>query len=568
MRPWLSSERVETLVERLNTLPDSWFEKLGVSRQVLEHELEPFQGELIFPYSPDYDKARRLSNPRFDLRPALIACCVCDSDVRICLLLFGASSVPFRIRAGGHSVMGYSEVDDGVVIDLSGLNDVSVDPILRTVTVGSGAQFEKIYHVLEGFKAHIPGGECLDVAVGGFMQGGGYSLSSRTFGMNCDNVLSLRIMLADGRIVRASKRTHHDLWWAVRGGTGNNFGVVLSVTYRLLRLETVYGWRLFWRLTSDQDRQRAADALVNVQETFSDAPREFNIQASVQYRKVTVDEATTVDQQVVAEAQLWIFGAYLGPSQQGRDAIAPLRQLPGAVFDFESEGTYSKVLGQLMLPYPYFVGHVPGTPPCDVGASRYIAQASAASYWTSQTWKQLLDYLFVPADQQWSSFWLEPYGGAITAYPLHKSAFIHRDVSFNACLEVFFDQSDLLRDPNGRIARSQAFLDGWRTLMQPAWNGEIYQNYPTEELAKDDQDAAYWGKAYWGKALPALIAVKRKYDPKRRFDFPQAIPGYDPGQISWPADVARALPRSIEPEAAVDIWSSRLWTLVRAWLNG
>jgi FAD/FMN-containing dehydrogenase len=558
MRSWLSSERFETLVERLNTLPDSWFEKLGAPRQVLERELEPFQGKLIFPYSPDYDKARRLSNPRFDLRPALIACCVCDTDVRICLRLVDAFSVPFRIRAGGHSVMGYSEVDDGVVIDLSGLNDVSVDPILRRVTIGSGAQFEKIYRVLESFGAHIPGGECLDVAVGGFMQGGGYSLSSRTFGMNCDSVLSVRIMLADGRIVRASERTHHDLWWAVRGGTGNNFGVVLSVTYRLQRLETVYGWRLYWRLTSDQDRQRAADALVSVQTTFSDAPREFNIQASVQYRDVSPDHT--------AEAQLWVYGAYLGPSQQGRDAIAPLRRLPGAVFDFEFEGTYSKVLDQLMHPFPYFPGHIRGIPPCDVGASRYIAQASAATYWTSQNWKKLLDYLVVPADQQWSSLWLEPYGGAITAYPLHESAFIHRDVSFNACLEVFWDQTDMLGDPHGRIARSQAFLDGWRTLMQPAWNGEIYQNYPTEELAKDAHEAAYWGKAYWGKALPALIAVKRKYDPKRRFDFPQAIPD-DPGHVSWPVDVARSLPRSIEPEAAVDIWSWRLWTLVRAWFN-
>src|SRR5262249_40000852 len=121
MRPGLSTERLEPLLERLNKLPGSYLEKLGVSLQALEHELEPFQGKLIFPDSPDYDKARRLSNPRFDLRPALIACCVCDSDVRICLRLVEAFSVPFRIRAGGHSAMGYSEVDDGVVIDLSGL---------------------------------------------------------------------------------------------------------------------------------------------------------------------------------------------------------------------------------------------------------------------------------------------------------------------------------------------------------------------------------------------------------------------------------------------------------------
>jgi FAD/FMN-containing dehydrogenase len=209
MRPWLSTEslRDHALVEQLDKLPSSYFDKLGISRQVLERELKSFQGELIFPDSPDYDKARRLYNPRFDLRPALVACCVCDSDVQIGLRLVREFRVPFRIRAGGHSVMGYSEVDGGLVIDLSGLNDVSIDPVLRRVTVGSGAQFDKIYGVLEGFSAHIPGGECPNVAVGGFMQGGGYSLSSRTFGMNCDNVLSLRIMTGR-RPDRESERAH------------------------------------------------------------------------------------------------------------------------------------------------------------------------------------------------------------------------------------------------------------------------------------------------------------------------------------------------------------------------
>lgn len=560
MGPWFSTERLRTAarVEQLDRLPGSYFTKLGVSRQDLESELASFRGELIFPDSCDYDTARKLYNPRFDLRPALIACCICEADVRLCLRVVGKYSLKFRIRAGGHSVMGYSEADDGVVIDLGGLNDVSIDPVRRTVTVGSGAQFEKIYCVVERFGAHVPGGECLNVAVGGFMQGGGYSLSSRTFGMNCDNVLSLRVMLADGRIVNASKRTNHDLWWAVRGGTGNNFGVVLSVTYRLHRLGPVYGWRLFWRLSTARDRELAADALVSVQKTFREAPREFNVQVTVEYRKVTVDGKD------VAEPRLAVLGVYVGTSQQGRDAIAPLLKLPGAVFEFDCEGAYSQVLGQLMLPVPYFPSYQKQTYPCEVGASRYIAQASAASYWTSQKWKELLDYLLVPsADEVWSAFWLEAYGGAITAYPIHESAFIHRDVSFNACLEAFFDTPDLLGDPQGRIARAQTFLDGWRALMKPAWNGGIYQNYPTEELTGNAHAAAYWGNA-----LPALIAVKRKYDPKRCFDFPQAIPDHSPGAISWPVDVARALSRSIEPEAAPDIWSSRLRTLVRAWFNG
>jgi hypothetical protein len=554
MPAWFSPDRVEALADEFNKLPDSYFEKLGIPRQVLARDLAPFQGKLIFPNSVEYDDARKLSNPIFDLRPALIAYCNGDSDIRICLLLLGAfPGVPFRIRAGGHSILGYSEVDDGVVIDVSRLNDVCVHPVLRTVTAGSGAQFEKIYRVLEQLGAHIPGGECTSVAIGGYMQGGGYSLSSRTFGMNSDSVLSFRVMLADGRIVKASPRQNRDLWWAVRGGTGNNFGVLLSVTYRMRQLETVYGWWLHWRLTTDRDRQLAADALVIVQKTFSGADREFNIQVSVQHRKLSED---------VSEPQLWVYGAYLGPSHKGRAAIKHLCGLPGAVFEFEYEDMYSKVVDRLMQTPPYFPSHKPDTKACGVKASRYIAQAGANSYWTSQNWKKLLDYLVVPADEQWTVFWLEPYGGAINSYPSHKSAFMHREVAFNACIAAFWDKEDQIQnDPNGRIGRARLFLDGWRALMQPAWNGEIYQNY-LEEL----DDGAY-AAAYWGKALPALIAVKKKYDPKRRFDFPQAIPDDDPGQISWPDDVARALPRSIEPEAAMEIWSSRLLTLVRTWFN-
>src|SRR5262245_45867068 len=122
MSAWLTTGRREALAQQLDKLPDSYFEKLGIPRQVMARDLEPFQGRLVFPDSPDYDQARKLSNPIFDLRPALIAYCVNDSDVRICLLLLGAfPSVQFRIRAGGHSILGYSEVDDGVVVDVSGL---------------------------------------------------------------------------------------------------------------------------------------------------------------------------------------------------------------------------------------------------------------------------------------------------------------------------------------------------------------------------------------------------------------------------------------------------------------
>ena len=541
MRRWASKRNagLEAQTGETDSRYTSLVNRPGISREAVDRALAGFRGDLVFPGDADYDAARRLSNLRFDFRPALIAYCVCDSDVRVCLSLSRSTGIPFRVRAGGHSSGGYSESDSVIVIDVSRLDNVSVDPRAKTVTAGSGTLFSKLNAELEHHQSHIPGAECQDVAVGGHVQGGGYGLTSRTYGMNCDNVVEVRVMLANGTIVRANQQTNYDLWWAVRGGTGNNFGVLLSVTYKLQQMVSVFGWRYFWRLTTDGERQTAAEALVKMQQSFADARPEFNIQVAVLYRRM--DMAGT------AELQLWVYGIYVGTAEQGIAAIKPIAQLPGATPDLQTEGSYLSVLDALLHPWPYFPTLVP--PPCGAVASRYISVDDLDRYWTSATWKQMLDRFQVNAVDQWFYLWLEIYGAAINAYSLEDSAFIHRKVAFNLCLNTFWGHMDEPGDPTGRRQRSIDYMDQWCAHVKPAWNQHVYQNYPGQPMSGQD-----YAVAYWGEALPALIEVKKKYDPDRRFDFPQAIPDRPLGAASWPPKVVQALSQPIVPEMVPSIW--------------
>ena len=178
----------------------------------------------------------------------MIAFCEVSADVRCCLEFARKYQVPFTCRSGGHSTAGYCLVNGGLVIDVSRMDDIYVDPGARTARVGAGANFHKVNAILESYGLHVPGGGCPEVGVAGYMQGGGYGFTSRMFGIHCDNVLQVELMLADGTIVRANSVEHADLYWAVRGGTGNNFGVLLATTYQLYPLDTLWGFGLKWSL--------------------------------------------------------------------------------------------------------------------------------------------------------------------------------------------------------------------------------------------------------------------------------------------------------------------------------
>lgn len=169
-------------------LADSFFAAVKVSRDQLKATQAQLQGHIVAPGDATYDEDRMLFNPVFDNYPKLIVFCIVVPDVAYALGLAQIAGVPVALRSGGHCTAGFSS-GPGVLIDVSALNSITVDVADQTVTVGPGCTFGQLDTTLDTYGLHVPGGECPDVCVGGYVQGGGYGFTSVTFGMNCDNVL-------------------------------------------------------------------------------------------------------------------------------------------------------------------------------------------------------------------------------------------------------------------------------------------------------------------------------------------------------------------------------------------
>jgi len=472
--------------------------RLGLTPASLRELAQAFHGKLVLPGMPGYDRDRA-GNPLYEAAPLAIAYCATVSDVALMLDLARSRSLWVACRSGGHSTAGFS-VNNGLVIDTSLLNGIAVDAERREARVGAGVNFGQLNSTLDIYQLHVPGGGCATVCVAGFMQGGGYGFTSRQYGMNCDNVLGFSMMLADGSIVQASRDVNRDLFWAVRGGTGNNFGVLLDITYRLHDLYQVWGFGLHWHL------EQAPDVLVTLQAGFMDtgAPAALGHQVFLGTSK--------------HGKGLTMLGMFNGSRADGLAALAPLLRLGAPQLVADRIDTYHALNEGLLDEM---------TPPVD-GLIEFKRSGYLAAPLGRAGWQHLSDALR-DAPNPFALIGLEVYGGAINAGPEPANAFIHRDVSCNLFIDSFFDEAG---QPTSR-QQAQAWLDETFGAIAPSLNGHVYQNYPVRGLPR------FWD-AYWGPAYPALRAVKDRYDPGNLFRFEQSIS----------AGPALSLPPSMAPDSA------------------
>jgi len=227
------------------------------------------RGSVIDPSDPRYDGARALYNAMIDKRPALIARCADVADV-IAAVRFGrANGLEIAIRGGGHNGGGLGSVDDGLVIDLSGLRGVRVDPEQRTAVVGGGTTLGEVDHATHAFGLALPAGIISTTGVGGLTLGGGLGYLTRQYGLSIDNLLAADVVLADGSFVQADENQNEELFWAIRGG-GGNFGVVTAFTFRLHPVTTVVAGPMLWEL------DRAEDFLRFYRDFLPQAPDRLN----------------------------------------------------------------------------------------------------------------------------------------------------------------------------------------------------------------------------------------------------------------------------------------------------
>jgi hypothetical protein len=268
---------------------------------------------VIGPQDADYDGSRKIYNAMFDKRPALIARPATPDDVAKAIVFARAHDLPLAVRGGGHNGAGLGTVDDGLVIDLSLLKAIEVDPQARTVRVGGGSTWGEVDRTTGEHGLATPSGIISTTGVGGLTLGGGLGYLTRKYGLAIDNLLEAELVLASGEQVRASAEEHPDLYWAIRGG-GGNFGVVTSFLFRLNEVGTVIAGPTFWPVES------GADVLSVYREFLPSAPRELY----GFFAFATVPPAPPFPEELHLRKVSGIVWCYIGSEQQAAEAMAPL----------------------------------------------------------------------------------------------------------------------------------------------------------------------------------------------------------------------------------------------------
>ena len=276
-------------------------------------ELSEFKGGLIGPEDSDYETARAVFNAMIDRRPALIARCADADDVVAAVGFARDHGLLLAIRGGGHNGGGLGTCDDGIVIDLSGLKQVEVDPDARTVRVAGGCTWGEVDRATGEHGLATPSGIISTTGVGGLTLGGGLGHLTRRFGLTIDNLLEAEMVLASGEKVRASADEHPDLYWAIRGG-GGNFGVVTSFVFRLHEVGTIFGGPTFW------PAEQGAEVMSAYREFMPAAPRELN--GFFAYH--IVPPAPPFPEEIHLRPVSGVVWCYVGPEEEARNAMAPL----------------------------------------------------------------------------------------------------------------------------------------------------------------------------------------------------------------------------------------------------
>jgi FAD/FMN-containing dehydrogenase len=434
-----------------------------------------FTGELIAPGDAAYDDARAVFNAMIDRRPSVIAQCDGVDDV-IRALRFGRDQgLEIAVRGGGHSVAGRSLTDGGLVIDLRRMNRVSVDAGSRTATVAGGATMSDMDRATEPYGLATTGGRVSTTGVGGYTLGGGDGWLARKLGLACDNLLTVELVTADGRVVRASEDENPELFWALHGG-GGNFGVATSFTFRLQELPSVTAALLFWPAEAGPEVLRAyRDFLVTAPDEVGGG-----------FLYVTGPEEGFVPRHLVGKLAVALLLAYAGPEGEAREVAAPLLGL-GHEGQLMVELPYAEL--QCMLDDPpgyrnyWSVEYLDGLP--DEAADRFCARAHD---------------MIVPSPSQHVFI---PQGGAIARGPADYPV-PWRSAPW--CVHPF----GLWEDPADDQRGSQWARDV-REDLRPWATGAVYLNFIGDEGA--DRVVAGFGRENYER----LARVKAEYDPENVF---------------------------------------------------
>ena len=453
--------------------------------ETIANFVETMRGPVIGRGHPEYAQARKLHNAMIDKRPLFIARCVDAADV-ITAVNFGRDSkLPIAIRGGGHNTPGFASVDDGLVVDLSLMKGVRVDPKSRTVRVGPGCTTGDVDHATQAFKQAVPFGIISTTGVAGLALSGGHGYLSRLYGLTADNLIEADVVLADGSFVTASEADNPDLLWALRGG-GGNFGVVVSFLFRTHPVDTVYGGPIFFELS---------DAPI-VMKWFRDnqpkLPEEFSMFLGFH---IVLPQDPAPKEHWSKKTCILVL-SYAGSLAEAERAVGVMRAaLPKPMIDWAQPMPYAAMQSMFDEASPagnqwYLRGDFVKDLP-DASIEAHVAFAAK-----------------MPSD--YSAVHLYPIDGAVHRVQPASTAWGHRDASWSLIIAGI--------DPDPAIAPSlkEWTLAYWRAVHPYNLPG-AYPNFMMDDEGEARVRAAY------GPNYEQLAAVKKRYDPMNLFRVNQNI---------------------------------------------
>jgi FAD/FMN-containing dehydrogenase len=441
------------------------------------------RGDVVEPADEGYEQARRVYNAMIDRRPAMIVRCANAGDVVAAVNFARENRLDLAVRGGEHSVPGFGTCDDGLVVDLSRMRGVRVDPRNRSARAEGGATWGDFNAATYGFGLATTGGIISTTGIAGLTLGGGIGYLARGCGLSADNLISADVVTADGSFRVASKDENDDLFWAIRGG-GGNFGVVTSFEYRLDPIKDIYGGPMFFELSD------AGKILRFYREFIADAPEQLGAFPAFQI----APPLPFIPEDRHGDTFLAVVACWAGPLDQGEQALKPFHDVAPVVAEFVG-------------PMPY---------PALNSAFDALVPPGLQHYWKANFVTELTDEAIeahlehgpkVPVVN--STMHIYPINGACHRVAPDATPFAYRDANFATVI------AGMWPDPSQNEANIKWVRDYYAATSPHSEEGG-YVNF----MAGDDQDRI---KANYRGNYERLVDVKRKYDPDNLFHLNQNI---------------------------------------------